>query len=172
MYAATANVPPPPKLKTTASTSRAKAVVNKPFTYKASAKNMESYLETLTFRMQLPAGTTLAGFHSSPKLSTRPAVDEDGMMTWVTPLQSEKTVRPNIKLTSATCDDNVPLVGQWYKADFPIFATLDVPLKKPLMITGPECPKPGSPGSSGGACTCSSCKCGPQGCNCASCSCA
>lgn len=138
MYAATASVPLPPKLKTSASTSRQKALVGKPFTYKASAKNLDKYLDTLYFRMQLPEGVSMGGFSSSPKLPTRPVVDEDGMLTWATPLQAGKSVRLSLKLTADDCADDLELLGQWYK-DGALVSYVDTPLKKTLSVTGPGC---------------------------------
>jgi hypothetical protein len=167
MYAATAFVPVPPKLKTSASTSRQKALVNKPFTYKVSAKNLDEYLDTLYFRMQLPDGVSLRGFSSSPKLSTRPTVNEGGMLTWTTPLQSGKSVRLSLKLTADDCADNLKLLGQWYK-DSVLASYVNTPLKKNLMVTGLGCSLKDGGFNKGttASCECEMCKCTAQYCKC------
>jgi hypothetical protein len=167
MYAATAFVPVPPKLRTSALTSRQKALVNKPFTYKVSAKNLDVYLDTLYFRMQLPDGVALRGFSSSLKMSTFPTVNEGGMLTWTTPLQSGKSVRLSLKLTADDCADNLKLLGQWYK-DSVLASYVNTPLKKNLMVTGPGCSLKHGGFNKGttASCECKMCKCTAQYCKC------
>jgi hypothetical protein len=138
MYAATAAVPIAPKLKTSAATLRRKVKVNKPFIYKAVAQNLDEDLDTLYFRTKLPDGVSLRGFSSRPKLPTQPTVDENGMLTWATPVRSGKRVRLSLKLTADDCADDLELLGQWYK-DAVLGSFVNTPLKKSMMVTGPGC---------------------------------
>ena len=54
--------------------------------------------------MQLPQGTTLKSYSSSPKVRTRPTVDGTGLLTWNMGMtvNAGKRVKVNLKLAAAT----------------------------------------------------------------------
>lgn len=99
------------------------------FTYRVVARpQMGSDAQDLAFRMQLPANVTLKGFHSKPKLTTAPVVDETGQLTWRTPLKAGKAAKLALKLQTTGCHPAMALNGYFYKADEPVHQGTAVPI--------------------------------------------
>jgi hypothetical protein len=99
----------------------------------------------VVYTMQLPVGTTLKWYSSSPKVGTAPTVDGSGLLTWdlgTTTVKAGRKLKVNVKLAATQCTtpDALALDGFFaYKTGDTDMMTKAC-LRKPLYVWAKGCP--------------------------------
>ena len=98
----------------------------------------------VVYTMQLPVGTTLKWYSSSPKVRTAPTVDGSGLLTWNmgTTVKAGRKLNVNLKLAATQCTtpDALALNGFFaYKTGATDMLTKAF-LRKPLYVWAKGCP--------------------------------
>jgi hypothetical protein len=110
-----------------------------------SAKASKDPFTDVVFTMQIPQGTTLKSYASSPKVGTAPTVDGTGLLTWNmgTTVKADRKVKVTLKLvaTSECTTPNALALDGLFAYDTPGGAKVaKACLRKPLYVWANGCP--------------------------------